>query len=44
MGIGGDDGRSGIVEAEDAKTEMMKMREIVALPGGMVEMILDLAC
>ena len=44
VGIVGDDGRSGLLEADDAKTEMMKMREIVILSGVRVEMRLELAC
>jgi hypothetical protein len=44
MGIGGDGGRSLFHEAEEAKTEMMKMREIIIWPGVRVEMRLELAC
>ena len=44
MGIGGDGGRSVFLEAEEAKTEMMKMREIMVWPGMSVKMRLELAC
>ena len=44
VGIVGDDGRSGFLEADDVKTEMVKMREIVILPGVRVKMRLELAC
>ena len=40
----GDDGRSGFLEADDLKTEMMKMREILIWPGVLVEMRLKPAC
>ena len=42
--IVGDDGRSGLLEADDVKTEMMKMRGIVILPGVRIDMRLELAC
>ena len=44
VGIGRYNAGSGLRKAKDAKTEMMKIREIVDWPGGMVEMRLDLAC
>ena len=44
MGIGGDGGRSVFLKAEEAKKEMMKIREIMVWPGVRVEMRLELAC
>ena len=38
MGIDGDGGRSFFLEAEEAKPEMMKMREIMVWPGVRVEL------
>ena len=44
MGIGGGGGRSVLLEAEEEKPEMMKIREIMVWPGVRVEMRLELAC
>ena len=44
MGIGRDGGRSGFLETEEAKPEMMKMRVIMGWPVVRVEMRLELAC
>ena len=44
MGIGGDGGRSVFLGAEEAKSETMKMREIMVWPSVRVEMRLELAC
>jgi hypothetical protein len=44
VGIVGGDGRTGLLEADDVKTEMMKMRKIVVLPGVRIDMRLELVC
>ena len=44
MGIGGDGDRYVFLEAEETKSEMMKMREIMGWPGVKLEMRLELAC
>ncbi len=44
MGVSGDAAGSDLLKLDDAKTEMMEMREIVVMPGVRVEVRLELAC
>ena len=40
----GDDAGSDLLKGDDAKTEMIEKVKIVVMPGGKVEMRLDLEC